>query len=109
MQIDSQDIENSNSHSVPPPTGVSDLDGQGGGDGPPIEGPHPFDMKSRTFYLVGIKTTICLMTCHCGLEIVGEAHCVDAEAYDASEGKKHSYRDAESQRQEYKGVYENAQ
>lgn len=90
-------------HLVPNETPYDQDDGDGNSQ---YDG-HPFDEKDRKFFRIGIKTTICLITCECGLEVVGESACVDADAYDAETGKKYAYADATNKRKEYEGVYNN--
>jgi len=81
----------------------------GGGSKPDRPTPeHPFDEVDRSFFRLGKKTTICLVTCRCGLELIGEAHCVDPDDYDPEIGKQFAYDDATGKRKEYEGVYNNA-
>ena len=64
----------------------------------------PFEVVDEECFKAGRKTTVCVLTCACGLEVVGTANCVDPDDYDKSIGRKYAVKEAKGKIEEYKGV-----
>lgn len=46
------------------------------------------------FYTVGEKTTICMLTCRNGYEIIGQSQCINPDEYTAEIGARYALQDA---------------
>ena len=55
------------------------------------------------YFIIGEKTTICLLTTAEGFEIVGASACVNPKDFDVMEGRKWALKDSQDQLEQYEG------
>lgn len=60
-------------------------------------------IKGINYYILGQKTTVCLLTLHSGFEVVGTSACVDPKDFDKEIGERFALRAAMSRLEELDG------
>lgn len=63
-------------------------------------------IKSKSFYEIGKKTTVCLITTLDGFEVVGVSHCLNVNDFNSELGERFSYKEALKKLESFHAYYE---